>query len=342
MLEILVKKVRAGLKQHGSRLFRWLRILPPGVWIIIAVTALVGGRWYWLKAQCPQHLKEITAAYGSISILNQEAQFNLVNREAQFNHDLSQFTFVAATETRGVGLFLCDTATRQKRLVDVEKDGFGKWHDWFDLQAWPWSSDDGTFIYSMHGSLFVCQLSTNWTSVELHLPENANASAVTWLNPLEFVWLEGETICQAKKSADGKWNVQRLPHRGQILNLTAVGPHSIAWLQEGFLCRLDLSRDLTGTNDPFALLNQNAYTVPDTNDLVLWLDTSTLQLSSNAPVKLLSDLSGKRNHAVVDNKPPIYNAPGSVNALNGKGTIHFESGDSLLMGRALKAADGSG
>jgi hypothetical protein len=329
MLETWLKKTREGMVEHGSKPFRWMRVFPPGVGIVMAVVAVVGGRLLWVNAQRPEHLQEITAAFGSVSLLNSPAQFN---------HDLNQFTYVATTDTRGVGLFLCETATGRKRLVGVQKDGSGSWHDEFDLRVWPWSPDDSSFIYSMRGSLFVCPVDTNSPSVELNLGTKTLATDVIWLNSLEFVWLEGETFCHAKRPQDGQWTIQRLPHQGRVSSLTAVDAHTIAWLQEDFICRLDWSQDLTGTNNPFVPLSSEAYALPQTNSLVLWLDASTLQLSNEAPVKVLADLSRRKNSAFINHNPPIFNAPGSSSALNGKGTIHFESGDSLLNATGLKTS----
>ena len=168
--------------------FGWMRIFPANIWVVIAAVALVGGRWLWLETQRPAHLEEITAAFGSITA---PQNLSVLRSPARFNHDFSQFTHVTDTDTYGVGVFLCDTATGKKRLVATETDGPGPWHDDFDLQVWPWSPDDRQFVYSMTGSLVVCPLDTNLPGEEIKLGTNAIPSNVIWLNPSELVWLEG-------------------------------------------------------------------------------------------------------------------------------------------------------
>jgi hypothetical protein len=324
MLETWLKKTREGMAEHGSKPFRWMRVFPPSIWIIVMVIALVGGRLFWVNASRPAHRKEITDTFGSVS---------LFYGVPQANHDGSQFTYVA-TDAQGYALFLCDASTGRKRIVR-EENGLGPWGDAFDLRAWPWSPDDSTFIYSTRDKLFVCPVvdinTTNPTSININ-----GASDVIWLNPLEFAWLEGGTICFAHRPADGEWKVQRLPHQGQVLSLTAVDAHTIAWFQEDFICRLELTDDLNATNNPFAPLNTDAYTVPLTNNLMLWLDAAGLQQSNNTPVTSLADLSRRKNNAIANHNPPTYNAPDSLGALNRNGTIHFQSGDSILDATGLK------
>ena len=118
----------------------------------------------------------------------------------------------------------------------------------------------------------------------------------------------------------------KLPHQGQILSLTAVNDHTIAWLQDDFICRLDLTDDLSATNNPFVLLSRET-AAPLTNHLALWLDASTLHLTNRAPVTNLPDLSRARNSAVIVTNAPVWNASNSPGGLNGKGTIHFDQGN---------------
>jgi hypothetical protein len=326
MLETWIKKTWKGLVEFDSRRFRWLGIFPPGIWITFIVVALVGSRLLSLNAHQPEHLKERVAAFGSVAWLM---------KEAQFNHDFSRFTYVTSMDTRGAGLFLCDKATGKKQLVNIEKDGRGHDSDEFDLSAWPWSPDGNSFTYSMNGSLFICPVYSNAATVELDLGTRAVPSDVIWLNPSEIVWLEGETLSHAKKTSIGRWTIQRFSFQGQITNLTAVDLHRIAWLQDNLICRLDLSQDTVGTNYP-AISSSDVDALPLTNDLVLWLDASTLQLANGGQVTKLADLSPSMNSAFANQKPPTYNAPGSPSALNGKGTIHFSSASSITNASGLR------
>jgi Tol biopolymer transport system component len=317
MLETCYEKAREGLVGYGLKPFRWLLIFPPGVWIVLAVAALVGGRWYWVNAQRPAHRQEIVSGFGSIRVFE---------GLPQMNHDGSQLTYVA-TGDQGSDLFLCDTSTGRKQIVCGEK-GLQARSGAFDLQARAWAPDDNSFIYSTRSNLFVCPLDTNLPTTQLTI-DASQPSDLVWLNHSEFVYLENSTICYAKRQANKTneaWIIHKLPHQGQILNLTAIDNHTIAWLQEDYICRLDLTRDITDTNNPFDSLSGNTYTVPLTNNLLLWLDASCLDQDDQSSVTNLIDFSPKKNLAIINQNPPVFNAPDSLGALNGKGTIHFESG----------------
>src|SRR5436190_17994581 len=85
MIAIWIEKAWQRMKGTGWKTSRWMRILSPRIWIILAVAAFVSGRIIWLRASRPPHLHEITAAFGSIHVLESPAQFS---------PDLSQFTYV--------------------------------------------------------------------------------------------------------------------------------------------------------------------------------------------------------------------------------------------------------
>jgi hypothetical protein len=321
MLENWLGTAKASITKHGSKPWRWTRVIPTSIWIIIAVVSLVGGRWFRVETGRPAHRQEIADAFGSVS---------LFNGGPEMNHDGSQITYVA-TGDQGFAVFLCDPASGKKQTVMVANE------DTLPIHAWPWSPDDNAFIYSTRSNLFICQAAGINGSNSASIDAN-EASNVIWLNPLEFAWLEGETICYAKKATDGQWTVQRLSHQGRISSLTAIDTHTIAWLQENLICRLNLADDLTGTNNPFVYLNSDAYSMPLTNDLMLWLDAATLEQSNETPVTALADLSSKRNAAIFNRNPPTFNAPDSDDALNGKATIHFESGDYNVDATGLKTS----
>jgi hypothetical protein len=326
MLEVLFDKARKSMAGDGFKHFRWMRVLPPGVWIILAVVGFVGGRLLQVRASRPAHREEIAAAYGSV---------NMFFGYPEMNHNGSQFIY-AATDAKGYALLLCDTSTGHKQIV-CEESAFNGMGRNFDLRPWPWSPDDSSFIYTTHSNLVICPIDTNKAPVTLDIG-TTRASSVIWVNPSEFAWLEGETICYAKEQEDGQWDIRRIRHQGQVLSLTAVDDHTIAWLQDDFICRLDLTKDLTGTNNPFGALNQEVFVAPLTNHLLLWLDASTLQQTNQASVKNLPDLSRKSNNLVYVRNAPTYNGSNSPGALNRKGTIHFESGSARIPASGLRTA----
>jgi hypothetical protein len=284
--------------------------------MVIAVAALVGGRLIWVKAGRPAHRQEIAAAFGSVRLFYGVPQVNPAG---------NRFTFVA-TGAKAYGLFHCDTATGVQQIVCEEN--FGPVGDVPNLRAWPWSPDGRAFVYTLRDQLFVCPADDFKAATPLATPVRGMADLV-WLNAAQFAWLEGEVICHAKKSAAGRWETQRLPRKIQIANLTAIDENTIAWLQQNFICRLDLNKDIVGTNNPFAAARPEPPGSPLTNDLILWLDASTLQLTNGAPVTTLADLSRNRNFAVANRNPPLFTAPDNIRALNKKGTIHFTPGRSI-------------
>jgi hypothetical protein len=72
--------------------------------------------------------------------------------------------------------------------------------------------------------------------------------------------------------------------------------------------------------------------------LVLWLDASTLQQPDQTSVDRLDDLSPSHNDAFINRRSPVFNAPNSPRALNGRGTIHFSSPGFPTNATGLKTA----
>jgi hypothetical protein len=112
-------------------------MFPANIWVILVALAVFGGRLLWVDLQRPSHWRDIADAYGSIIDLS---------HQAGFNHDFSRMTYVAHTDARGVGLFMCDTATGQKWTLDTEAYGSGEYGNNFNFTAWPWAPDDSAYI----------------------------------------------------------------------------------------------------------------------------------------------------------------------------------------------------
>lgn len=321
-----------------------MRFFPSGFWVFAVVIAFISGRLIWIYTERPPHGREIASAFGSIG---------LIYGGAQINHDGSQFTYVG-TSDKGYALFLCDTATGRKHIVFEENDGVSALGEYFtDLQAWPWSPDDGSFIYFAHDKLVICPSDTNKTSAQLTIGENAPSDLV-WLNPEEFAYVVGKTrLCYAQMQANGQWELHQLPDKGgsSMASLTAVATNAVAWVQDNFICRINLTCDLAGTNNPFASLvpdtnagpSRNGLTLtnaaPPRNGLTLWLDASTLQQADQTPVDNLADLSVSKNDAIANGDAPTYNASDSPLALNRRGTIHFVSANSAPSATGLKTSN---
>jgi hypothetical protein len=328
MLEIYSKQTWVHGKTYLAVVLQKSRIFPPGFWICLVVFILIGSRIIWIHESRPKHLPEIADAFGAI---------NLFYDQAQLSHDGSQFTYVA-TSAHGYGLFLYDTASGRKQII-LEENGQGTLRDERYLRALPWSPDNKDFIYDSAEGLAVYSLE-NKQSTSLGIAANA-VSDIAWVNSSKFAYTIGDSnLWCAEKQPGGQWNLTRLTHsiEGKPASLTAIDSHTIAWLQDGFICRLDFDKNLKGTNDPcnFLLESPQSNARPPTNGLDLWLDTSTLQQPDQAPVAILPDLSSQRNDAVPMDNAPIYNAPGSARGLNGKATIHFASNGAFAKATGLK------
>lgn len=292
---------------------RWLGIFPPSVWIIIAISAILGGRLLWVHAWRPAHREEIMKAYASISPFY---------GSPQLNHAGNQVIYVSDGKTAR-SLYLCNIDSGKKQVVSVGI-GEGTWKNNYHLDAWPWSPDDRYFVYFSYDSLFVYQVESNLISAQLTIGTNANVSGLIWLSPQQFAWQQGNNIYYAK-CVDGHWEKREVPFRGLISSLTAIDDNTIAWLQDGYICRFNLAQDIAGTTNSSVQPVISNQTAPYSADLVLWLDASALQQSNQTPVTELTDLSPTLNQAIVNNAPPTYNGPESPHALNGKGTINFLS-----------------
>jgi hypothetical protein len=331
MLETWFEKVQQGIAGHGRKPFQWMHVFPPGVWIVICVLGLLGGRMLWVNASRPAHRQEIAAALGSAS---------LFYGSPQLNHDGSRFTYVATSDI-GYGLFLFDNATGHKKMI-FDEHGVGRFGGSLDLYAWPWSPDDSAFIYSVHDQLIVFPIDTKDASLQLTVGTNA-ITGVAWLNPDEFAYASWDTnLCVVKKQNDGHWEQHELLHGNRISSLTAVETNAIAWLQDGLICRLNLTPGLSGISNMLASLVIDTNLLLPTNGLKLWLDASILQQTDQSVVPVLTDLSPSKNDAVQSENPPIFNASESSGALNGRGTIHFTSADTTGKATGLRTRDNLG
>ena len=313
------------MAEFSGRLWRRTAFLRSGVGLVCVVVALVGLRLLWVQLQRPAHRQEITEAFGSVS---------LFYGTQQFNHDGSLFTYTS-TSDRGYGLFLCVTATGRKQLIHEELVQ-GQFKSPFAFYAWPWSPDDSAFIYSLHDQLVIRLVDTSKPSAQITAGEDA-VSDLIWLTPAKFAYLSfGTNLCCVERQADGEWQQHELLHGNEMASLTVLDTNTVAWLQDGLICRLDLSKGLVVTNNLPTAGASGTNAAPSISGLALWLDASTLHQTDQTVVTGLSDLSPSKNDSVPNGNPPLYNAPESPGALNGKGTIHFSSGDSADDATGLK------
>ncbi len=284
----------------------------PGVWIAAIVIVLIGGRMLWVSTSHPAHRAEIAAAVGSIGLFYGPVQTDSAG---------TRITYIQQGE-KGLAVFLRDTATGHRQEIYDEYDPLLE-----NVRVWPWSPDDAYFSYSGSNTLAVCRADTGEIAGQFEFG-NEKLQDVAWLTQDEFVYFNTKNdLYSVQKEADGRWQLKRqsqLASVGKISCSTAIGTNSIAWLQNGSIWHMTLADAAILTNSQSAPIAQ---TVPPTNNLVLWLDTSTLSpREDGASVDSLLDRSPSGNNAVVNGAiPATYNGPDNPHALNGKSTIHFAS-----------------
>jgi len=313
-----MKKWKAQFSSLRRTVFRY-----PGATLAILAVASVGLRLLWIQAQRPAHLEENAATYGSIRHFY---------GPAQMNHDGSQFIFAATADDRGRAIFLGDTLTGKKRQIIEDTHGVGIWNDDFDVLAGPWSPDDRNFICTVSNRLMVCSAGTDQNNV---IVDDRPYSEAVWLTPSRLAYVtDGTSLCLGEKREAGQWEHKVFLDRSlTITSLTATGPDAVAWVENGeVICRANISGGSSGAVMP---ASGKAASAP-TNGLALWLDASKLRQEDQTPVTVLPDLSRRKNDAVGNGTPPIFNAANSPGALDGKGTVHFSWLGSATNGTGLK------
>ncbi len=200
------------MAKQWEKLWQRMQVLPLGLWIVVMVMALVGGRYLWVCADRPAHRQEIAAAFGSVG---------LFYGAPQPDHAGNRITYVE-TSDHGYGLFLADISTKHKTIVR-EENALGSLGDHYDLHAWPWSPDDSSFIYSAAGQIVVCDPETGKTLAEVNIP--TDVTTLSWLTPTSFVCLDANNILyQFDKQADGTWGRKNLiDHQAGEFALRSVG-----------------------------------------------------------------------------------------------------------------------
>ena len=311
--------------KFSAKFWRRTAFLRSGAGMVCLVVTFVGIRLLWIQFHLPAHRHEIVNALGSL---------NYFYEGAQMNRDGSRFIYVGDGRI-GRSLYLCDATTGSRRVVR-EGTGKGEYHNFFNLHVWPWAPDDSSFIYVNADELVICPADTNQAPVSLPIDGTNVISDVVWLNPAEFAFVANHnSLCQGQRQPDGRWELHQFPCGYDLPNLTAVGDHEVAWLQDDFIYRVKLPGD--STNNPFAeMAGTPPPARPLTNDLALWLDASRLRQPEQAAVMDLPDLSRRKNDAEWNGTPPVFNGTNSPGALNGQGTIHFGWLGSATNGTGLK------
>ncbi len=315
------------------RLWHRIGFLFTGTWFAGVLIVLVCARLAWVHFHVPRHFDEIAKAFGSTSLFYETPQVSQSG---------DQFTFVK-TSAHGYALYLGNATTHQTRSLVELYNYLGQHGNKFELKALPWSPDDRSFLYLMRDKLVIFPSVAGQSSTELPVATNSVTSAA-WLNPGKFFYIEEETnLFYAQKGSDGQWEQHHVLSRDLPLESAAwVGDESVAWLENNVICGVNVKKGTPMTNVLSVASPASDANRPPRDGLALWLDASTLRQPDQSPVTHLIDLGPRKNDAVENGNPPVFNGPDSEFALKGKGTIHFSSHKSITdaTGLATRSAPG--
>ncbi len=188
---------------QSQRLLQRLRTLPPGIWIVILVSSLVGGRFLWIQESRPVHVRELAETYGSLRSFSGAPKSDKTGK---------RITYVANADV-GLGVFLCDVATGQTRNVRELWANFDP--NFPDVRVWPWSPDDDSFVYSDGRRIFICDAQTGKSTASVDLP--GIPSELTWVNPQVIVCYIAGKLHRLDRQPTGTWTAQEIQIGDMVL-----------------------------------------------------------------------------------------------------------------------------
>lgn len=231
MLERWAKRIQWGKIADGLKPVVRVWSISPGGWITLGVLIVFGAFTFRSHSNRDGQRREIANAYGGARTFY---------GQAQLSHDGAKLVYVSTTQTRSCALYLYDLNSKQTREVFVERDGLGYWGDDYELRCWPWSPDDRSFIYTIKDRLVICPVDAPTNATELIVGQNV-ISQLAWLAPDRFAFVnQNKNLCVAEKQAGGTWRQFGIPFPDNLTGLTAVNDTTVAWLQNGLICHLDL------------------------------------------------------------------------------------------------------
>ena len=210
--------------------------------LAIVVVLVLGGRFFWSRAQRPAHLMDIADELGSI------AEF----RDPPSPNHAGTRLLVAQDAQNGPGVFLCDLTTGAKKLLFEEKQ-----QDYF-VQRFGllgWSQDDSLFAYYRQsapkiGAVDIVICDGNSGAVLSRISVSCWLSSFAWLSPSNFVYLNDmQDLFVYERDPRYGWDLAQF--RKNVTNgkrfeaqcFTATSTNSVAWLVDGAIWSLDLASD---------------------------------------------------------------------------------------------------
>ncbi len=199
------------------------------IWILLLPVLLVTGLRLLALARQATHLDKIAVEMASVG------QYRL----GLFpNHSGSALIFQQETN-KGLGTFLCETATGKTRLLFEEKEKGYKGR--FRLLGW--SADDNVLMFANmsddtesngSGAITICNGMSGEVTGRIPADSYARDSQFAWLTPKSFVYSSvghRSWLIYAQKP-DGTWVQTQVVKRfadGRLPNLIGVSPVVIAW-----------------------------------------------------------------------------------------------------------------
>jgi hypothetical protein len=255
--------MKESIIELASKLWRRTALLRSGAGLAVVVVACVGLRLLWIQAHQPAHLDAIAEEFGNVAyMVKNEGVWK--NGKLKLNHAGDKILFCQSSE-RGVGVFLGDVASGQKKMVFEEKEiCFGQGPHGV-LKVYPWSPDDRRFVYGHQGSgarngdfdclnetvLSVYNAEIGTEEATLNIPFGQVAE-LDWLSQDAFVsasGTNGQDFYLVERQRDGQWLQKQLPKPtigtnaadDQFCSLAAVSSNTVAWLQGNCIWTMDVT-----------------------------------------------------------------------------------------------------
>ncbi len=227
--------------KHASR--------KPGLWLAVGSVMFVVGWRLCVIASQPAHLLAIASEVGSIALPKEELNAQELVPSSE-GHGL---VFFQETET-GLGTYFWDAAIGKSKYLFEQRE---KWYAG-ELGIVAWSPDDRFFacafksdpdpgkqqptrninIYDGNSGEAVMKITALWDS------------KFTWLSSHSFAYTRyNQTWLVYEQKTDGNWVQTQVVNRfgdGDLNNLTAIPPHSVAWQHGGDIWTYDFTSGASG------------------------------------------------------------------------------------------------
>ena len=213
-----------------------------GLWLAVGSVMFVVGWRLCVIASQPAHLLAIASEVGSIALPKEE----LNAEELVPSSDGHGLVFFQETET-GLGTYFWDAAIGKSKYLFEQRE---KWYAG-ELGIVAWSPDDRFFACA-----FKSDPGTREPTRDINIYDGTSGEPVMKITALwdsKFTWLSSHSFAYTRynqtwlvyeQKADGNWVQTQIVNRfgdGDLNNLTAIPPHSVAWQHGGDIWTYDFT-----------------------------------------------------------------------------------------------------